>query len=502
MLKLLATLFFTGSLFFSVKPQDFVLDSTFATNGTYFNTYLGAFDACKIQPDGKTLLISQVNGSNSEFLYSSLIRLDTNGNLDMSFGSGGLVYENQLQFAESPENIILQSDGKILVCGQVNISNSYKIAIARYTADGNLDFTFGTNGLKIIDLNSGTHEWVGSAAIQSDGKIIVCGSKDYDFVMVRLTSDGTIDNTFGNAGIVLTDFDNTANSAETIKLYPDGKIVVVGWSEGGNLKCAVARYDSNGNLDNTFNSTGKLVLSLPVLNYVSMYNLAIQGDGKILISQTVVDNGKPKFGIFRINTNGTLDNTFGTNGVFMTSVITNTEAFSRSFTLQNDGKIVIVGYIHTTASSWRSLAIAKVTSNGMLDTTFDTDGMDTLTFNNLATAALDVVVDNNGKIIVCGYNEYQGYVSRFILSDQPAEIKEEKLAFSISPNPTSESVTITSSKEIIKSIILTNSSGEIIKQFEINKLSIDVNLKDLPDGIYFVKIETNSGRVSQKIIKN
>jgi len=156
-----------------------------------------------------------------------------------------------------------------------------------FAQDGSLDLSFSTDGRVVVSI--GTFDGQASAiAVQSDGKILVAGhshnNSNYDFALVRFNSDGTLDNSFGSAGVVTTAIGTGDDKARAIALQSDGKIVVAGYSYTGSIDAiAVARYNSNGSLDNTFDGNGMLTTSQGVYNEYAQ-GVAIQGDGKIVVT--------------------------------------------------------------------------------------------------------------------------------------------------------------------------------------------------------------------------
>ena len=185
------------------------------------------------------------------------------GTLDVSFGSSGIV---QTVSTHEAFDMIIQPDNKIVVVGSINMgSGNYDIAVARYNADGNLDNSFGTTGIVNVDFN-GKNDDASSVALQSDGKIVVVGraqnfsNNNSDIAVIRLNSDGTLDNSFATNGKFQLDVDGYAfDYALNVALQTDGKIVLVAMA-GTDMfaKNAVIRLNTNGTLDNTFDGDGIL----------------------------------------------------------------------------------------------------------------------------------------------------------------------------------------------------------------------------------------------------
>ena len=190
--------------------------------------------------------------------------------------------------------------------------------------DGDLDPTFGTGGMVMTDLNRST-DLANAVALQSDGKLVVVGQtykdndySDEDFVVTRYNTNGTLDNTFGSRGRVRTDFPALAAVPSSVVIQPDGKIVVAGgafplFTFAGNFE--VVRYNPNGSLDTSFGAGGIVTTTFPEGSYA--FDVALQSDGKIIAAGTVFvdfnpgDQSDTDFALARYNQHGTLDASFG-----------------------------------------------------------------------------------------------------------------------------------------------------------------------------------------------
>lgn len=237
-----------------------VLDSAFGNNGkviTEFNGY--SQYATSIALQGNKIIVG--GDINSNF---ALIRYTANGTLDSSFGVNGIVITDfNKKFQDNATSMVLQGD-KILLGGNANVRDLYlggDFALARYTADGVLDSTFGVNGKVTTDFDD-SHDVATSIALQ-ENKIIVAGSIGTiiysDFALIRYTADGILDSSFGVNGKVTTDFSNREDRANSIVLQ-GGKIIAAGFANDINdhRDFALARYTADGTLDSIFGGNGKI----------------------------------------------------------------------------------------------------------------------------------------------------------------------------------------------------------------------------------------------------
>lgn len=283
---------------------------------------------------------------------------------------------------------------------------------------GDLDVSFGDSG-KVITAINGNEKGYG-IAMQSDSKIVVAGySSDptfgENFICIRYNTDGTLDNSFGIGGIVSTDVQlGSDDRAKSIAIQNDGKIVLAGYSDdGSDRNAAIVRYNTNGSLDATFGTAGVVLTDFEnnqqdVVNRVRIHNLT----GNIIIGgETVINSTKSKPVLARYTSNGTLDASFNTTGIrllWITSLDQQYKFSLEDFQVKTNGKITAVGWRDFPSQSWSSDYWAcQVNSNGSMDATFSTDGVNTYngSFNG-HDRAFSMLFKNNGNILLSG----AGYV--------------------------------------------------------------------------------------------
>lgn len=337
------------------------------------------------------------------------------GSLDTSFGTGGIVTTTVgavdfLNLAGNAYPVAIQSDGKIVVAGKSYNGLNYDFGIVRYNDNGSLDTTFGTNGKVITDFGNDLPK---SIAIQSDGKIIVGGvnfsSSTVKFALVRYTTNGSLDTTFDTDGKVTTSFSSGDCHAYSLALQSDGKIVLVGDGRNGSgaLGFATIRYNTDGSLDTTFGTNGKVstVFGTAGSTNDTANAVAIQNDGKIVVAglSYLQTPGVSRFAALRYNTDGSLDTSFDNDGMLTTSFgAFNDEA--TSLAIQNDGKLVIGGNSSLAQNGAEIFALARFNSDGSLDTTFDSDGKLTTLIGTFTNGLYSTLIQGDGKILVAGYS--------------------------------------------------------------------------------------------------
>jgi uncharacterized delta-60 repeat protein len=302
--------------------------------------------------------------------------------LDASFDSDGIV-TTDFGGTDQIWSVAIQSDGKIVVAGQ----SDSEFGLARYTTAGALDTTFGSGGI-VTTIISGTDR-VLSVVIQSDGKIIAAGYSNNNFALARYTTAGALDTTFDSDGIVTTDFGST-DQIWSVAIQSDGMIIAVGSS---NDNFALARYTTTGALDTTFDTDGKVTTDFGSTDRA--HSVAIQSDGMIVGKIVAVGKSDTDFALARYTTAGALDTTFDTDGKVTTDF--GSTDWAHSVAIQSDGKIIAAGY------SNNNFALARYTTAGALDTTFDTDGKVTTDFGS-TDRAHSVAIQSDGKIVAAGFS--------------------------------------------------------------------------------------------------
>ncbi len=396
-----------GLLTAQAAPGD--LDTTF--NGTGMittpvsNGDATAYDVA-VQGDGKIVTVGTAMGE-SDFDWA-LVRYLSDGSLDPTFGNGGKVITPLGVRDELAVAVALQNDGKIIAAGTYLADNFGNLnqtgALVRYNSDGTIDTTFGTDGVA-----GGFLSAINAVVIQPDGKIVVAGNNatgGYGVVQ-RFNSNGTNDSTFGSNGIGATisfGFGRT-DSLSSVALQTNGKIVVAGASEAGSPEFAFARLNSNGTLDTAFDTDGLLIVPLGG----AALEVAVQADGKIVAA----GYANLDFALVRLKSDGTLDNSFAGDGIVTTNII-GTDV-GTDMLIQPNGKIIVAGY--NGALEGAQFAVVSYNSDGSLNTPFGTDGVVQIDFGS-SDFAYGLTLDYDGNLVVAGGSGGLFAVAR-LLSDTP-----------------------------------------------------------------------------------
>ncbi|MBL7912359.1 MAG: T9SS type A sorting domain-containing protein [Bacteroidia bacterium] len=394
-----------------VKAQPGSLDLSFNGNGKFISGSIGNSESVALQSNGKIILGGSLFSSSWAF---GVKRCNTNGTIDNTFGINGSTVIDINPNLDFGRAIAIQTDDKIVIAGQSDNGSNDDVTVVRLNSNGTIDNTFGTNGIVTTTISSFS-EKASAIAIQPDGKIVVGGSANTgtssDFIIIRYNTNGTLDNTFGVNGIVLTDIGLASDDQiKTIDLQSDGKIVAGGIYNASGYDFCLVRYNTNGTIDNTFGNAGKVITAI-TSGVDEIESIDVQSDGKIVVVGNSNITANTDFVLVRYNTTGSLDNTFGNLGIVTTTVGLGGD-YASSVKIQTNGKIVVMGYIQVGADN--DAAIVRYNSNGTLDNTFGLGGKVISPIGSTYDFVLDGILDNNGKIILSGNFDNSMGAARFI----------------------------------------------------------------------------------------
>jgi uncharacterized delta-60 repeat protein len=332
------------------------------------------------------------------------------GTPDPSFGTGGLVstYPNG-NVNPDRQKVTVVSGDQIYQCYSVSNGTNNDFGLVRYNSDGTLDNTFDGDG--IVRTDFGGDDGATSMFIQADGKIVVAGYSIVGgngvFAVARYNTNGTLDNTFDTDGRVTTAI-GTDDAAYSVSIQTNGRIVVGGRSRiGTNYVFSLTRYLTTGALDNTFDTDGRVTTDMGAATGVdAIYSIAIQNDGRIVAAGSTFDGSSvTNFAVARYTSAGAPDNTFDTDGKVTTSVGGFNNDAAYAVTVQTDGKIVAAGSSFNNTNF--DMALVRYTVAGALDNSFDGDGRVITNLPHNGSEEINAIgQQSNGKILVAGYTDY------------------------------------------------------------------------------------------------
>jgi uncharacterized delta-60 repeat protein len=505
-----------------VAGQAGSLDLEFGDSGKVVTNLGFRFDHAEpmaIQSDGKIVV-----GGDSNYDFA-LVRYHSDGSLDETFGTGGIVHSDFENSLDGMHAMAIQSDGKIVSAGDGG-RHIFNFAVMRHNIDGSLDVDFGQDGKIITSIDSAS-VYVEDLVIQNDGKIIVAGgAQDYglgsdsDFAIIRYLTDGKIDSTFGYNGIIRTDISNhSADNAKAITLLPNGEFIVAGYSDSNNGEdenFAMVKYLPDGSIDKSFGINGST--STDFNASIDLPNaITIQPDGKIILAGYT--QYPSRFAIARYLENGILDQGFGEGGLVLVSFGSGYNT-AESVAIDSSGNILVAGT--SAQESYFDFSLTRLKPNGNLDSEFGDNGK-VITDFNAQSASTAMVIQQDGKIVLAGiaFNiEFDSVVNKndtslFALARYLPETTVSNIELSFSsdpisfyPNPVEETSFLEFSlrKEENLSLVLYNSIGIKIKEYFNNKdFKVGTHIESiaLPNkigpGIYYLSLSSKDGLRSIKL---
>jgi len=332
------------------------------------------------------------------------------GDLDTTFNGSGKVTTLMGTGPDYGRAVAIQSDGKILLAGSASIPTYRDFTLLRYNANGSLDTNFNGTG-KVTTPMSSYDDYGRGIAVQGDGKILVAGyagSAYVDFALARYETNGTLDTTFNSTGRIITPVGTGDDCGQSVALQADQRILVAGYARiGTNYDFALVRYETNGSLDASFNGSGKVTTAIGTSDDCGQA-VAIQTDGRIVVAGYAMIGTNLDFALVRYQTDGSLDTSFNGTGK-VTTPMSSYDDCGQSVVIQGDGKILVAGYAWD--GGFNRFALARYNSNGTLDTNFNGNGKVTTIFNGYDDRSQSLALQSDGKILVAGYasNGYYDY---------------------------------------------------------------------------------------------
>lgn len=347
------------------------LDSTFGNNGlAQLPDGVSGASGGTLQPDGKILLVQG----------RQLVRLTSDGEADTTFGTNGVTPTRSGNRA-----VAVQQDGSIIVGGTQG-----GFSVERFHSDGRADTTFGIDGQVRDSRVAGSQVW--EVAVQSDGKVLAAGFGRGDYVVSRYLDNGDSDPTFGSDGVVQVSLGGSSNFAADMVLRPNGKILLIGGTGSfpGNGDFGIVQLNPDGSLDESFGNQG---IVLTDINSESARSGALLPDGRLVVVGP--GGGLGAIHLTRYLVDGSLDPAFGNDGVVVTPLASMTD--NPHLALQGDGKVVVG------ATSSQQKVVIRYNTDGSIDDSFDSSA------RNRGTAE-EVAIQVDGQIIIFGGMSVAGYV--------------------------------------------------------------------------------------------
>jgi uncharacterized delta-60 repeat protein len=361
--------------------------------------------AVSVQPDGRIVSAGQTSDTSTGQQLFAVSRHLANGDIDMSFGTGGTVITEFAPGANSLATALaIDSTGRIVVAGRSGLGAGDVLSVARYLPNGTLDTTFQRGDVPGLATFPTPDQSVFDVSIAIDGNdrtligYTAAGVQTTDMAVLRLNGQGSIDLSFGNQGFAVTDVTSKDRSGG-IAIDADGNVYQAGTSSipgQGNGQLVVARFTSSGAADTSYNGTGALV-SLQAMDAIS--SIMVDADGTLLIAGSAYlypETGilTAAFNLARIAADGSGIADIAQPGL-------QNESLSWSMSMQRDGKIIVAGDNYNTDTFNQQYIIARF--NGQLDLDTPFGGGDGVYISPMDPApATSIVSDSEGQILIVG----------------------------------------------------------------------------------------------------
>lgn len=418
--RCLSFLFFTGLLVSGCSgsnddplPRPGDLDLSYNGDGKVVVAHQGneVGRAADLQADGKLVIAGGAHAAAGD-MAAMIVRLDAEGYPDSTFNGTGKLIFNPSSAQDQAFAVLVQADGRIVIAGEMYNGTGATLLVARFNEDGTPDTTFDSDG-RVNVMVGGFATIARAIAQQADGKLVVAADvfngSNSDFAVLRLKTDGSLDDDFGAGGLATTDFRDAHDQPFAIAVGADGVITVAGYSAGGFPSphdAAVARFTSTGALDPAFDIDGKKIFSLGT-GLSAFHDVVIQPDTRIVAVGDSIVGGLLSHTAVRFDSTGALDTGWGTAGVATyTAGTTHSSAFACA--LQADGKVLVAGYGYVGGREY--FVLTRLSGSGMIDTEFGSAGQAFTEFGSGGECVRAVVIQNDDRIIAAG-NSTSGFVA-------------------------------------------------------------------------------------------
>lgn len=514
-------LLFVTLLLCSVQlhAQAIFLDTSFNSTG-FFQSNGTANHGCDgmevlIQPDGKILVAGTMLDAN----YTpglSVYRSLSNGWPDSTFGVNGYSQIPVQAIGIVTRSMALQPDGAILVTGYSYLNPNAFGIVARFTPDGVPDTTFDSDGIAYLDITGGD-DLLMDIVLQTDGKILLGGTATDGFhqtyLLARLLSNGAPDTTYGVGGFVYGNYAQDFENVYSISIQADGKLITAGdyWDGVNPNFFSTHRFLTNGNPDTTFGGTGWVYVH-PYINGDVARACIVSPNGEIYVGGYSVDFppgsqvGYGDFAIVKFNPDGSLDSTFDGDGMLRYPLGLSTDVLN-NIILQPDGKIVAIGNVDTAAITTPfgivfDFAVLRLLPNGVPDISFGQNGLIVSSFGPSSDIAYGVAIQPDGKVVVTGSTDFLNnnnmILARYGLNSVEGILEMgQPHSLSVYPNPANNQIYIggLDAAATVKEIRCFNATGKLVFQEEgKDKFSSSYTFTNqLADGVYLISVKTNEG---------
>ncbi len=494
------SLLFIFLITIQVYSQNPTLDSSFGVDGKTYSSIQTGLTKIAMNSDGKIL----VNGYHSSFggpAYSNVTRYNTDGSLDTTFGVNGIADTNVNSAAL---DLAIQSDGKFLIIGSITYANNVRnIRITRFNSNGSLDTTFGNSGHAIISRPT-TNDSGLTLLIDNVGKIYVggyIGNNSYSASIARLNPDGTVDNSFGVSGSA------TGNGSMTndLAFFSDGKIIAIGDRYDG---FGLTKFNTDGSKDSTFGVNGFVSTNLSSYGGIGYtHKVLVLSNDDFIVTGSIFESTKYNSVIAKYHSNGTLDTTFGVNGILKKDFGGSIGSFAKDIALDKNNHLII-GYGVGLATDW-DFGVGCYNIDGTTVNSFGNNGFFIFNFGAGHDYFSTLLIQPDNKIVMGGTKggNVLARLENSILSNNEFD-NTDHLKCKLYPNPiTSNSkLSFDLNDDQLLSIQLYDINGKLLKtliedkNYSIGHHNVNIDLlENISEGAYILKIFNTDRTINKSI---
>ncbi len=390
----------------AANAQPGTLDESFGDQGKVINkAFYGNCYTIALQQDGKIVTGGYYYNESLKKTAAIIARFNSDGSLDNGFGENGevLIYESEGENAVGPTSIAIQADGKIVICTRFMDVAEGDVGLIRLNTDGGIDNSFDKDGIAIKSV--GKNDLIGEMMLQPDGKILVTGMKGVKesgispVYALRYLTNGKPDESFGENGLVVLPSTISVRTISALELQIDGKILLAGYDFSRNY--TIIRLLADGDLDNLFSEDGIANLIIEKTDQFSsdLEDIALQSNGKILACGSAGSSGD-QMTLARFNSDGSVDSTFGEKTGY--SILPMPSGLSKAYNVysNNDESIILTGYYNTGLNT-EDFGVVKYNNKGIIDSSFGVNGIGTTSFDfDTYDIGRSSIIQPDGKIVI------------------------------------------------------------------------------------------------------
>ncbi len=433
-------------------PQAGSLDPAFSDDGKLVwdvNAWSDQVNAVEVLEDGRTIGAGWMGDGN----YAAIVvqRLLPNGSPDVAFGTGGVVFTTAAAALHYAYGLGVQSTGKVVVAGlSYDVSNDGDVVLLRYTTEGLLDTTFGDQGRVLSDLGGGPgFQAAYGMAVMADDRIVVVGQEDENGIAcARFSADGVLDVGYGVGGAAVSGV--PASTGLCMHLYPDGAVLAGGYSlPEGDPAWTFVRFDPNGTLDPLFGTGGIATHDVGGPSVENMSGLAVLSDGRIAAcGHRSASGGDDRPVIAMFHADGGLDTGFGDQGLVVVPFASPQWARATAIRVASDEKLLVAGYrVQPGGEVNNDFLLLRLLSTGDLDPTFNAGAVVYTDVSGSIDRAQAMALSATGAITMAGYGQETETATAYTryFNDLNTSIGDGTAplhALLVQPNPASDHVLI------------------------------------------------------------